>query len=317
MVSLLKTTARLASALFATGLLVAAGGNAGRPGTVNYAEGTVTVAGQSIGSGQIGQTEVAAGQVIETARGKAEMLLTPGVLLRLSDNSALRMVEPSLTDTRVELLKGEAMVEAQSVQKENRIDVIDRGVDTLIEKNGIYRFDTDPARVSVFDGKVKVLSNDGGIEVGKGKELALGTDVKARKFDRDQTDALYAWSRLRSGYLAEANESSAETIIVGGPGWYGSGWYWNPWYSTYSFLPGAGYLTSPFGFGFYSPGYLYGGGFYPYRSYVRPIPGRGWNGPAGGGFVQRGGGGFHGPVGGGMRAPAGGGARSLGRGARM
>src|SRR4051794_11380706 len=120
MLSLLKTQARVVGALFASGLLAAAGASVARPGTVNYAEGSVTLAGRSVGAAQIGQAEVNPGQVLETSRGKAEMLLTPGVLLRLGDNSAVRMISPSLTDTKIELVRGEAMIEAQQVQKENR-----------------------------------------------------------------------------------------------------------------------------------------------------------------------------------------------------
>src|SRR6185437_3876807 len=153
-------------------------GYVARPGTVNYAEGTVTVAGQAIGAKQLGQTEVAPGQGLETAQGKAEMLLTPGVLLRIGDNTAVRMVSPSLTDTRVDLLRGEAMIEAQQVKDENRIAIADHGVDTLIEKKGLYRFDANQPMVSVYDGKVKVLADDRTIEVGKGKELALVTETK-------------------------------------------------------------------------------------------------------------------------------------------
>jgi hypothetical protein len=296
--------------MFATGLLMAAGASVARPGTVNYTEGSVTLAGQSLGAKQIGETEVAPGQMLETSQGRVEILLTPGVLLRLNENSAVRMISPSLTDTRVELVRGEAMVEAQQVEKENRIDVLDRGFDTLIEKKGIYRFDADRPTVAVFDGKVKVLGDDGSIEVGKGKELALGAETKPHKFDRDRTDSLYDWSKLRSGYLAEANQAYAQTVVVTDPGWYGNGWYWNRWYNTWAFVPGAGYLTSPFGFGFYSPGYWYGGGG---PIYVRPIgPGRVWRGPVTGGHPA-------------MRVPPsrggapirGGGGRTLGRGARM
>ena len=60
---------------------------------------------------------------------------------------------------------------------------------------------------------------------------------------------------------------SARVYMVNPYGWYGSGWYWNPYFSMYSFVPGAGYLYSPFGYGFYSPFYyapirIYrGGGF--------------------------------------------------------
>jgi hypothetical protein len=315
MVSLLKVPARLGAALFATGLLVAAGASVARPGTVNYAEGSVTLAGQSIGARQIGQAEVEEGQVLATTHGKAEMLLTPGVLMRLGDNSAVKMVSPSLTDTRVELLHGEAMIEAAQVRDENRIDVIDGGYDVRIQKHGIYRFDADRPTVAVFDGKAKVLTDDNkGIEVGKGKQLALGTDAKPRSFDREQTDDLYAWSKLRSGYLADANLAAVQTVVVGGPGWYGSGWYWSPWYRTWAFVPGDGYLVSPFGFGFYSPSYWYSVGpiyGYPYRGYAyRGVPYRTFVPPAHGG-VFRGA-----PAVGGGRV-VGGGARALGRGARM
>ena len=319
MVSLWKVPVRLAAMLFATGMFVAAPASVARPGTVNYAEGSVSLAGQSIGAKQLGQTEVEPGQVLETSAGKAEMLLTPGVLLRIGDNSAVKMVSPSLTDTRVELLRGEAMVEAAEVLDANRIDVIDHGFDTLIEKKGIYRFDADRPTVAVYDGKAKVLSDDRSIDVKKGREFAFGVDAKPRKFDRDQTDNLYAWSKVRSSYLADANQATVQTLEVGGPGWYGSGWYWSPWYSSWAFVPADGYLFSPFGFGFYSPAYWYsvGPGFYgyyghhayPYRyrpDYPRVAPSPAWRGN--GGFVRG-----RSPA---MRLPERGGARPMARGGR-
>jgi hypothetical protein len=265
----------------------------------------VAIDGQSVGAKAIGQTEVGPGQVLATQQGKAEMLLTPGVLLRITDHSAVRMISPSLTDTRVELVKGEALVEAQQVRKENRLDVLDHGIDTLLEKNGIYRFDADRPMVAVFDGRAKVLANDRGVEIGKGKELALDSNaaLKPQKFDRNQVDSLYQWSELRSGYLADANAASARMIVVEQPGWWvGTGWYWNPWYRSWAFVPGDGFGYTPFGFGFYSPGYWgYSRPFYGY-------PGRVWHGVS---AIGR-----PGIV---ARPPAGsiGGAARLGRGARM
>ena len=39
---------------------------------------------------------------------------------------------------------------------------------------------------------------------------------------------------------------------------------WDPWMMDYTWLPYDGIFMDPFGFGFYSPWYLYGGGFiYP------------------------------------------------------
>ena len=92
---------------------------------------------------------------------------------------------------------------------------MDRGADVRIEKKGIYAFDADRPEVAVYDGKAAVQVDDKKVEVGKGKELPLDPPaLKPQKFDRNQTDDLYAWSKLRSQYLAEANASSAQTVIV-------------------------------------------------------------------------------------------------------
>src|SRR5579872_7197136 len=119
---------RVAGTMLAAGLMFAAQADMARPGTVNYIEGQVALDGRTIAASQSGKTTAEPGQVLSTAGGKAEMLLTPGVFLRLSDNSAVRMVSPTITNTRVELLKGDAMLEADQIQKENHLAVLDGGV---------------------------------------------------------------------------------------------------------------------------------------------------------------------------------------------
>ena len=44
----------------------------------------------------------------------------------------------------------------------------------------------------------------------------------------------------------------------------GAGWYWNPWFSAYTFLLGDGIFYSPFGWGFYSRGWVHSAPFYGY-----------------------------------------------------
>jgi hypothetical protein len=282
-VKLLKTPGRIAGGVFAAALFASAYAAVARPGTVNYTEGQVTLNGTQLDRKALGQTEVAPGEILQTQSGKAEMLLFPGAILRLGDNSAARMVSASLTDTRVEVLRGEAMVEVADIQKENRLDIVDNGVPTQIEKKGIYSFNADHPTLAVYDGKAVVQADDRKVDVGKGKEVLLqpGATLKPQKFDRKQTDSLYEWSKLRSGYLAEANMASAQMVVVNNyPGWWGgTGWYWNPWYSTWAFVPGGGFLTSPFGFGFYSPAYWY------YNAPAFYAPGRVWvRRPVGTGF---------------------------------
>ncbi|HEV3332509.1 MAG TPA: FecR domain-containing protein [Bryobacteraceae bacterium] len=291
---------RLAVLAFVSGVLVFAQNNVGRPGAVNYVEGNVTLDGRALNAKSIGSTEVGHGDVIQTGQGKAEILLIPGAFIRLDDNSALQMVSPELTNTQVQLKSGRAVVEVDQIEKENHLAILDNGISTTLEKQGIYQFDANPASVAVYDGKAVAQIDDKGIEVGKGKRLVLTAGIrKPEKFDREQTGELYAWSKLRSGYMAEANASSAQTIIVNSPGWYyGTGWYWNPWFDSWAFVPGAGYLYSPFGFGFYSPAFVYYGGWGGYwgGGYWRGYHGFRGGGFHGGGFGGgfRGGGGFHG-----------------------
>jgi hypothetical protein len=266
-----NTTFRTIGTVAFTAALAMAQGNQGRPGAVNYTEGTVSIDGNPVTAGAA--TVVKPGQVLHTAQqSKVEMLLTPGVFLRLGDNAAVKMVSPSLTDTRVEVLQGEAMVEADQVLEGNHLVIADRGVDTHIEKNGLYKFTTDPAQLAVYDGKAQVFIDDRTVEVGKGKQLTLAQNatLKPQGFDRKMTDQLYQWSDVRSEYVAEANQSTVQYIVGGGYPWgfAGMGWYWNPYFDSWAFVPGAGFWGGPFGYGFYSPAYWRA--YAPASYYVRP-----------------------------------------------
>jgi len=287
-----KGSIRLAGLVFLSAVWALAQTNVGQPGAVNYVEGSVSVNGRALNSRSVGSAQVQPGQTIATAQGRAEILLTPGVFVRIGDHSSLEMVAASLTDTEVQLDGGHALIEVDQIEKENHLAIHDNGFTTTIEKRGIYAFDTAPAAVSVYDGKAVAQVGDRQIEAFKGQRVALAAGTrKTQKFDRKQTDELYAWSKLRSEYMAEASAASAQNIIVNSPGWwYGTGWYWNPWFDSWAFVPGGGYLWGPFGYGFFSPGYAY------YAPYYRGY----W----GAGYGYRG---FHGPVGrvGGFRASAG------------
>jgi hypothetical protein len=80
--------------------------NTALPGTLNYVEGNVSMGTQALNSKSIGSAELQPGQSLVTGKGKAEVLLTPGVFLRVGNNSSVQMISPSLTDTEVGLDKG-------------------------------------------------------------------------------------------------------------------------------------------------------------------------------------------------------------------
>ena len=230
------------------------------PGTLNYVEGQATMNGDSLDSNAVGTADLKNGEVLETGNGKAEILLTPGVYLRLGSDSSVKMVSNGLTNTKVALQRGEAMLEVDQLYRENSIGISQPGAETHVLKTGLYDFDAARNAVRVFDGKASVMANDHYATVKKNRELALnGVKLKAQEFNKKQVtenNDLYRWSSLRSEYLAEANVDTARTYYVNGwygPGWWGPGWYWDPWFAGYTFIPGAGFFYNPFGWGFYSP----------------------------------------------------------------
>jgi hypothetical protein len=248
------------------------------PGSLNYVEGQVSMGAQALDSKAIGSTQLQSGQSLTTQKGKAEILLTPGVFLRVGNNSSVRMISPSLTDTEVAVDKGHAMVEVAEIHPENDILISENGVTTRLLKTGLYDFDLAKDQLRVFDGKASVDEDNKDINIKGGHELVLAENgpLKQSKFDKKlyEEDDLYRWSSLRSAYLAEANVDAASMYTSGGWGpWGWAGWDWDPWFDTYTFIPGDGVWFSPFGWGFYSPwlvwdapffgyGYGYGGGRY-------------------------------------------------------
>jgi len=196
--------------------------------------------------------------------------------VRLAANSSVKMISPGLTDTEIELDHGQAMVEVAELHPENDILVDADGATTRILKTGLYDFGFSPGRLLVFDGKAEVRDGDFHQTVKSGRELSLGIDAssKSQKFDRKSyvQDDLYRWSSLRSAYAAEENVDAAALYAntgwgPWGGGWWGAGWYWDPWYDGFTFIPGDGIFYSPFGWGFYSPWWVYQAPFYGYGGF--------------------------------------------------
>jgi hypothetical protein len=247
-----------------------------RPGTLNFIEGKVSVDGRPLTSVSIGSAAVPAGSSLRTESGKAELLLMPGVLLRVGDNSEVRLLSAGLLDTRIQVKRGVAMLEAGDLKKENNVTVAAAGLNATLKDEGLYRFDAGQGSVAVFKGKAEVRRDDEKVEVKKGKTVRLSNaPLTVEKFDvgeAKKADELYQWSNLRSKYLAEASAATAQRIVVQPGLWSGSGWYWNPWVRSYSWLPSADAYFSPFGYGFYSPWSYYSRPMYVvprYRVYPR------------------------------------------------
>lgn len=223
-----------------------------RSGMVNYVEGDVRLGGEPVKLNGAVFPEVKPGQVLYTQAGHAEILLTPGVFLRLDRNTSFRMISNKLTDTQVQILNGSALVEADEILKSNRIAIKMGDSTTVLLKTGLYHFNADAGQVRTFEGKAQVSNASNSTELKGGRTLLVASSLEPDKFNKKKSKGeLYAWSELRDSRLALANISTARR--VNSRGLATSLWAWDPYYSMYTFLPRSGMIYSPFGFGWYSP----------------------------------------------------------------
>jgi len=268
-----------------------------QPGTVNYVEGQVSINNQPLGPR--GSAILQSGNTISTGNGFVEVLLTPGAFLRVGPNSEIRLDNAGLANTQIQLSRGTANIEVDQLIDGTHLSLIINGATAQIEKKGLYDISADQQSIKVFDGKVNVTSTAGSKSIGKGDSLLLASDKpsKVHGFDvkAEKAQPLYVWSEARSRDESQANVAMAQSVAANG-GWYGAGWYWDPYWSSYAFLPGTGFLYSPFGWGFYSPAFI---GYYGVPFGYGRWGGYGVSHGYVGGFgAARVGGGFHGGGGG-------------------
>ena len=225
----------------------------GRSGMVNYVEGSVQLEGRPVKLDGAIFPNVKIGETLSTQAGHAEVLLTPGVFLRLDRNTSFRMISDKLTDTQVEILSGAALVEVDEILKDNRIAVKMADSETVLLKTGLYHFNADAGQVRAFAGKAQVSEASNSAELKGGRTLLVASSLTTDKFDKKKSeDELYLWSQQRDYRLELANISVARSTNANS--FSNSLWAWDPWLSMFTFLPRSGYIYSPFGMAWYSPG---------------------------------------------------------------
>ena len=221
-----------------------------KSGTINLTEGQVQMDGQKVDAAIARYPAIKEASVLRTEDGRAEVLLTPGVVLRLGDHASLKMITNRLIDTRLELLGGSAVVEADLVGKDTSVTMVVNGAAVSLPKAGIYRFNFDPAQVKVYKGEAAVLAGSVTTLVGASRMCALGATAAAvEKFATDDTDALDHWSRRRGELMSMANTASTNSPGTGNGFFGGAGFTAGlgmPFMgcSGYGMMPGFGYAGS-------------------------------------------------------------------------
>jgi hypothetical protein len=182
-----------------------------RSGVVHYFEGAVTLNGRPL-EAHLGRfPEMSDGAELRTGQaGKAEILLTPGVFLRVGENSGIRMVASALSNTRVELLAGAAVVDSREKEGGAPVTLMYKVWGIRQPEKGVYRVDADPPRVQVTEGEAEASNIDSApVKVTQGMELPL-TDLSATERPASDThDALNDWEKGRSEAISADNAIAA------------------------------------------------------------------------------------------------------------
>jgi hypothetical protein len=258
-------------------------------GLVHFFEGTVFVAGQPLESHFGKFTAIPEGAEFRTEQGRAEILLTPGVFLRVGEKSSIRMVSTALANTKVELLTGSAMVESADAAPGTSVAVLYKNWSVRQSHQGSYRVDADPPRVQVRGGTVEVAaSGDAPVTVEQGNDLPLEGVLVPEKSAIEAPDSLRDWAEGRAQSISADNAIAAD---IQDPATMTSSNYVPTDAFTYFPLLGypsmastAGvyggvspYQSSLYGTGLYQPGfyslYLPGYTYRPLLLGVRPLGG--------------------------------------------
>lgn len=307
-------------------------------GSLQFVQGQANIDGQPINGNDTNNNinqprQLRAGETLATANGTADILLAPGALLRIGQDSTVRMVAEDQGRTEVKLEQGRANISVNVVRHDDLLLLDLQNGQTQILSRGLYTFNTATNTVRVFNGEAEVFpgtdttSNVKPVKVKESHELILGGDrAKPASFDREMADAdLLPWTGPKETRAALADNSIARQgganygyagYYPGAYGFYGDGLYAAGYDYPYAWGP-YGFWGYPFfgvGFGYWGGGF-YGGG-YPLRGRIGPIrggyggyggyagrgyAGRGAIGGFGGGHAFAGGGGFGGFHGGGGR----------------
>lgn len=192
-----------------------------RSGVVYYFDGSVYLENQPLESHMGKFPSVPRGAELRTAQGHAEVELTPGVFLRMGDNSSIRMLSNDLANTRVELETGSAIVDSSQAELSSgtAVTLVFKDWQVHAAQAGVYRVDSDPPRVWVLKGEAEVTgakgqpakAGEGPTRVGEGMDVPLTAALRPQPSAAEPADNLSDWNNGRSDSIV-ADNSITEQI---------------------------------------------------------------------------------------------------------
>jgi hypothetical protein len=182
-------------------------------GVVHYFEGAVSIGGIPLQQ-QFGRfPEIAEGAELRTADGRAEVLLGPGVILRVAEDSAVKMLSSILSNTRLEIVSGTAILDSRDALPGNSLAIVYKEWRMHVPKQGVYRIDSSPEQLRVYDGEVEVRAAEGApVTVKDGQTLPLTSILVPGETLGAPGDGFNSWAFDRTEAVAADNAAAADIV---------------------------------------------------------------------------------------------------------
>jgi len=195
--------------------------------------------------------------------GRVEILLNPGAYLRLGSNSEIELIDNSLANLEVKLLRGTAIVEAAGADGlDLNIGISTPHTRLAIVRQGLYRLNVVPDDATeLIVRKGSVILTDTHTKVkGGNKVIFNATNFSVAKLTNadKKKDDVEDWSKDRAKTLAQANQRLTNRVVNSAFASFNDPffpfdnralglWFFNPRVGCYTFLPFYLGFGSPYG----------------------------------------------------------------------
>jgi len=236
-------------------------------GVIYYLDGAVYVGDQPVQSSPGKFPVLPQDADLRTAQGHVEVVLTPGVFLRLGESSSIHMLSNDLANTRVELQEGSAIVDSGEPAADTGVTLVFRDWEVHSDQAGTYRIDSAPPRLWVIKGNAQVVARNGGppITVDEGSDLPLAAVLRPELSMTEPSDDLAQWARGRGDSITADDTITQQIDSDPGSAMPGA--------DAFSYFPFVG--VPPLGLSYYSSVLPVQPGFYsmylPGYTYAPPI----------------------------------------------
>lgn len=179
-------------------------------GVLNFSEGSVFIDGQPVEQKVAKFSNLKPGSELRTETGRAEVLLTPGVFLRIGDETAVRMISNSLTDTRVEFIRGSGIVECTDTASDPPVRVTYKDYEVRIRKQSVARFDGNPPELRIAKGEVEVSLGGKSLDAKEGQVVPFSTTLVVKEAGHQIDDSFDTWAKERSSNITADNQTASK-----------------------------------------------------------------------------------------------------------